>query len=554
MDAVVKEAAAALWALPLQSTGVVTVLVAVLALIAFAARKSNDDEPLSLPNWKGIPFLGNTIQYIVDNGTFIDRAGEYLKTRDIVKFSLGSTPVYLVTGGKHVQALFRKSTSISSDKFLLLVMETIMCFTPEDRAKFENDHTGRLPEPAPGTAETHKGPRYWLDFHNYNARTLALTSTTSLLTAKFYDLFRDRVQAYPVGEWTTVNLQGFMRTKMAGAAIRAMAGNKFLDRVGEDEVLQAFWDYDSVTMRLMYSLPKWMDPKPWQILDRIHQIAIDWAQKDMDPVLEGKEEAAEGWDPRVGLKFLREYQRWGKENGLDVKTRAGYFVGLLLGLNGNSIPIATWALFELVQDPELLEAVRNEAETAFDTDSSGQRTLDVPRMLTLPLLQSVYVETLRLHVSVNVTREVVGDVTLGGYKLPKHALIQAPTWLAHSNEKVWSAEGHPASEFWAYRHVRYSNTDSDGKGKAEFVMSAGPNDFFPYGGGISMCPGRHFAKQEIMAALAIMVTTFDIEMIEWVTMDGKSKSDRPPRDDLTHSGSAALPPDRDMKVRWRRRL
>jgi hypothetical protein len=74
MDAVVKEAAAALRALPLQSTGVVTILVAVLALIAIAARKSKD-EPLSLPNWKGIPFLGNTIQYIVDNGAFINRAG-----------------------------------------------------------------------------------------------------------------------------------------------------------------------------------------------------------------------------------------------------------------------------------------------------------------------------------------------------------------------------------------------------------------------------------------------------------------------------------------------
>lgn len=74
------------------------------------------------------------------------------------------------------------------------------------------------------------------------------------------------------------------------------------------------------------------------------------------------------------------------------------------------------------------------------------------------------------------------------------------------------------------------------------------------GGGISICPGRHFAKQEIMATLAIMVTTFDIEMLGWVTIDGNATSDRPPRDNLKHSGSAALPPDRDMKVRWRRRV
>jgi len=69
-----------------------------------------------------------------------------------------------------------------------------------------------------------------------------------------------------------------------------------------------------------------------------------------------------------------------------------------------------------------------------------------------------------------------------------------------------------------------------------------------------MCPGRHFAKQEIMSTIAIMVTTFDIEMIEWVTYDGKAKSDRPAQDNLKYSGAAALPPDRDMKVRWTRRV
>jgi len=61
--------------------------------------------------------------------------------------------------------------------------------------------------------------------------------------------------------------------------------------------------------------------------------------------------------------------------------------------------------------------------------------------------------------------------------VPKHALIQAPTLLAHFNDQVWAAEGHPASEFWAYRHVRYHKES----GEMEFAMAGGPNDFFPYG-------------------------------------------------------------------------
>jgi len=69
-----------------------------------------------------------------------------------------------------------------------------------------------------------------------------------------------------------------------------------------------------------------------------------------------------------------------------------------------------------------------------------------------------------------------------------------------------------------------------------------------------MCPGRHFAKQEIMSTLAIILTTFDIEMVQWVSIDGKTESDRPAQDNFKYSGSAALPPDRDLQVRWRRRL
>lgn len=71
------------------------------------------------------------------------------------------------------------------------------------------------------------------------------------------------------------------------------------------------------------------------------------------------------------------------------------------------------------------------------------------------------------------------------------------------------------------------------------------------GGGTSICPGRHFAKQEIMLTLAMIVSRFDIEVLDWTMLDG-SISDRPARDNERYCGAAAVPPDRDMKVRWRK--
>lgn len=66
-----------------------------------------------------------------------------------------------------------------------------------------------------------------------------------------------------------------------------------------------------------------------------------------------------------------------------------------------------------------------------------------------------------------------------------------------------------------------------------------------------MCPGRFFAKQEIILTFSILVSRFDVEFVEWTRRDG-SPSDRGPQNDVKWSGAASVPPDRDMKVRWKR--
>lgn len=145
-------------------------------------------------------------------------------------------------------------------------------------------------------------------------------------------------------------------------------------------------------------------------------------------------------------------------------------------------------MMQLISDPTLYKAVREEVlQNCVVVDAkTGARSLDVKRMLKLPLLQSLYVEILRLHVSVNVTREVVQEQSLQRYSVPRGALLQAPSQLAHYDEEVWgSRDGeHPASEFWAYRHVAYSDK-ADACGNlvrhAELSMAGRVGAFFPYG-------------------------------------------------------------------------
>ena len=51
--------------------------------------------------------------------------------------------------------------------------------------------------------------------------------------------------------------------------------------------------------------------------------------------------------------------------------------------------------------------------------------------------------------------------------------------------------------------------------------------------------------------IALIVVNFNIELEEYTMMDG-SRSDRRPQDNKGYCGTGAMPPDRDMKIRWKR--
>jgi len=232
-----------------------------------------------------------------------------------------------------------------------------------------------------------------------------------------------------------------------------------------------------------------------------------------------------------------------------------------------------WCLIELFRNPDLLERVRAEVLSVYETDPvTGERLINLEKMLVLPLLQAVYVESLRMHVSMNVTREAAEPMTLDGYVLEKGAILQAPTEISHYSEETWGAPGHPATEFWPERHIRHvETTDDTGNTRRipQFTMAGRTNDLFPFGlshllldydmmlmsesigGGIPVCPGRFFAKQEMMLAVALVVARFEVEFVGWINHDG-TPSDRPAQNDAHWSGGASVPPDRDMSVRWKR--
>jgi cytochrome P450 len=216
-------------------------------------------------------------------------------------------------------------------------------------------------------------------------------------------------------------------------------------------------------------------------------------------------------------------------------------------MNANAVPATVWFVLELTRSPELLQRVRKEVSTArvklpSGAPSSDPFDLDVHALGSSALLQSCYAEVLRLYMTAALMRSPErNDYILGRWRFPRGKLIVLSSRTAHHNRELWNQgteeDFHPIDQFWSDRFlvapgddVRVGpakamrdetktgpgeQTSMDTDGKVKFSMekvSAG--GWVPYGGGAHICPGRFFAKNEMLATFALVSTAFDIELVD----------------------------------------
>ena len=213
----------------------------------------------------------------------------------------------------------------------------------------------------------------------------------------------------------------------------------------------------------------------------------------------------------------------------------------VMGLLENTVPTAFWMLSSVFSIPSLLANIRLELsqilQTTEMTDGTTCRTLDVTMMKEkCPLMVSTFQETLRLHSCGGSTREVLQDTTLKSeYELKEGSIIQIPSRVIHDDPAVW---GPTVAEFDPRRFLKRGNKDP-GEYKAH------PGAFRGFGGGTSLCPGRHFASTEVMCVVAMFAMSCDLEPVrgQWHLPPPKSPN----------IAAAVSFPAADIEVYMRRR-
>jgi unspecific monooxygenase len=147
-----------------------------------------------------------------------------------------------------------------------------------------------------------------------------------------------------------------------------------------------------------------------------------------------------------------------------------------------------WSLYLLALDPATQNEVAAEVK-----GMAGP--LEIER---LKFTRAVIDETMRLYPpAFLIARSAYGADSFAGLKIKPHDVIMMAPWLLHRHEKLW----RNPNAFVPQR----------------FMAPNPPPDRFaylPFGAGPRVCIGAHFAQVEATLALAKLVGTFRIELID----------------------------------------
>ena len=97
-----------------------------------------------------------------------------------------------------------------------------------------------------------------------------------------------------------------------------------------------------------------------------------------------------------------------------------------------------------------------------------------------------------------VSRKVLAPTEIGGKSLETGNSIIIPSRQLHTNTDIW---GSDVKEFRASTIAKKKNLTRH-------------SSFRPFGGGITYCPGRVLAKEEVFGFIAIILHRFNIKLAD----------------------------------------
>ncbi|KAM6160933.1 7-alpha-hydroxycholest-4-en-3-one 12-alpha-hydroxylase [Erethizon dorsatum] len=305
--------------------------------------------------------------------------------------------------------------------------------------------------------------------------------------------------------------------------------DKEQDLLQAEEVFKKFRRFDLLFPRFVYSL---LGPREWLEVGQLQRLFHKVLSVRHNPEKDG----ISNW-----LSYMHHYlNEWGATPEMLDK----FNFMMLWASQGNTGPTSFWALLFLLKHPEDMQAVKQEAAQVLHgtkLEAKQSFTFQISALQRTPILDSVMEETLRLVTAPLLVRAVQEDYTLTmasgcEYLLRRGDRVALFPYLSvHMDPDI-----HPDPS--TFKYDRFLNPS--GRRKVAFYKAGKKIHHYnmPWGSGVSICPGRFFALSEMKLFVLLMVTYFDLELVD---------PDAPvPPIDPTRWGFSTLQPSHEVSFRY----
>lgn len=501
--------------------GILACLIGGLYLLGVFRQRRPGEPPLD----KGlIPWLGHVLEFRRNTLKFLDRMKQ--KHGDVFTIQLGGYYVTFLQDPLSFGSLVKESREkLNFNKFAAQLVSRVFGYT-----SIEVDHQ-----------ILHLSS-------NKHLKGVGLEVMTQAMMMNLQNLMLHNIGS-AAGErtWLERGLFSYCYNIVFRAGYLALYGNepskskasedkaKEKDRAESDALYYEFRKYDKLFPNLAYGV---LPPRKRLEADRL--MKFFWNILSVQK-LRAKDNVS-GW--------VWDMQSAKEDAGMQEPMITRYMFVLLWASQGNTGPSAFWLLLFLMKHPEAMTAVKEEVDKI--VKESGQQVqpggplIDLTRemLMKTPILDSAVEETLRLTAAPLLTRSVLQDMTLKMANGREYFIRQGdrialfPYSAVHIDPEI-----HPDPQ--SFKYDRFLNPD--GSKKTEFYKGGNKVKYYnmPWGAGVSMCPGRFFATNELKQFVFLMLVYFEFEL--------KNPDEKIPEIDYRRWGFGTMQPDRDVQFQYRLR-
>ncbi|KAJ7471957.1 cytochrome P450 [Mycena latifolia] len=488
-------------------SGLVTAatVVSTLYLILYLLQtvKNHANEPPIVAS--RIPFVGPLLGMVLEGGRHVKNIGLRHRDKPIFTLPVPWSRIYVVTDPALAAAVQRASKALSFTPLVPDLTKRVIGLDNETVALLRQNLDPEPGQPHGFLADMHDMVYTYLGpGEPLNALSLgAARELSRQVTAHVAQLQLQQSQT------ETVNLLAWVQHFVTIATAQFLYGpDNPLAR--HPHLEQAFWDFDHGLGRLLLGLaPSVTAHAPYRAREALADAFEEYLSA-------GRHEASAA--PIVQRRVEIAHQ-----HGLSVAATARSELSFLFAGIVNTATTTFWAALQIFARPDLLAAVRAELAAAVaDDPATGMRRLSMDALKegACPALHAVLRECLRVGSDNYSTRLVTSDTLLAGqWHLAAGSVVQIAGGVIHADARIWGADAD------VFDPARFLRLGEGSEGKVH------PAAFRAFGGGKTLCPGRHFATHEIIALVAMLVLTFDLE-----AGDGGGDSDGtriavPPKED-----------------------